>query len=80
MKFTGIVPLYKQKPLLTRADSISFSNEMYYNGINLFKKGNLQLAIISFEKSLAIERQLRLLRDWEYSSFFDNFNEKNVDS
>ena len=70
------VPLYKQKPLLTRADSISFSNEMYYNGINLFKKGNLQLAIISFEKSLAIERQLRLLRDWEYSSFFDNFNEK----
>jgi CHAT domain-containing protein len=67
------VPVYNHQPLRTRVDSIKYSDELYLEGLNLFKNGNYQLAIISFEKSMAIERQIRT---WdEYWHLGDNFNE-----
>ena len=67
------VPVYNHQPLRTRVDSIKYSNELYLEGLNLFKNGNFQLAIISFEKSMALERQLRT---WdEYWHLGGNFNE-----
>lgn len=67
------VPVYNHQPLRTRVDSIKYSNELYLEGLNLFKNGDFQLAIISFEKSMALERQLRT---WdEYWHLGGNFNE-----
>ena len=67
------VPVYNHQSLRTRVDSIKYSNELYLEGLNLFKNGNFQLAIIPFEKSMALERQLRT---WdEYWHLGGHFNE-----
>ena len=62
------VPIFNHPLLFSKTDSIEFINEMYDEGVNWFKNGNYQLAIISFEKSLAVERQL----DWW--TIWENFN------
>ena len=62
------VPIFNHPLLFSKTDSIEFINEMYDIGVNWFKNGNYQLAIISFEKSLAVERQL----DWW--TIWENFN------
>ena len=62
------VPIFNHPLLFSKTDSIEFINEMYDEGVNWFKNGNYQLAIISFEKSLAVERQL----DWR--TIWENFN------
>jgi len=68
------IPLYNHQPLLKRADSINYSTEMYYNGIKLFNRKKYQQAVISFENSLAIERQLRTFQ--EYLNLYNDFNEE----
>lgn len=68
------VPLFNHQPLRTRADSIKYSNEMYNEGVKVFRKGNFQLAIILFEKSMALERQLRTWNDYFYLG--GEFNEE----
>ena len=66
-------PIYNHVPLLSKKDSVDYSNELYRQGIDCYNKKLYQLAIISFEKALEIERQLR---SWEYYFYHgDNFNE-----
>lgn len=68
------VPIYKHKPLLSRDDSVNYSKELYNSGLMFFKNRDYQQAIISFEKSLALKRQLRSTN--EYWTFWGNFNDK----
>ena len=67
------VPVYNHAPLLTKNDSIVYSNELYLQGIDYYKKRLYQLAIISFEKALSVERQLRSFE--LYWHLGDDFNE-----
>ena len=68
------VPIYNHLPLNTRTDSIRYSEELYKEGVNFFKTGHFHLSIISFEKSLAINRQLRTWN--EYFHLGGGFNEE----
>jgi len=66
-------PVYNHVPLLSKKDSVDYSNELYRQGIDHYNKKLYQFAIISFEKALEIERQLR---DWNvYLYHGDDFNE-----
>ena len=66
-------PVYNHAPLLTKNDSILYSNELYLQGIDYYKKRLYQLAIFSFEKALSVERQLRSFE--LYWRLGDDFNE-----
>ena len=67
-------PLNYHQPLNTKADSIKYSSELYNEGVNLFKNRDFQLSLILFEKSRALERQLRTWYDYLYLG--GDFNEE----
>ena len=66
-------PIYNHAPLLSKKDSVNYSNELYRQGISYYNRQSYQLAIISFEKALEIERKLR---EWGVYFYLGNgFNE-----